>query len=188
MTKSKTTKILVVTLALVLVLAAMVTIAGVTSTAKAEEIGVDAESGEVITAPKEESKGNWFSENWKTIVEIITSIPVLGVIFAIIKVVGKIAKLKEALGSANTDNKAIKDAFNLMVDEVECFRKELEEIHKWSDILKNEVATSADKSSAVLAIFEKLINASDLPSETKQAMQAVINRATIEEDKGHDEA
>ena len=41
---------------------------------------------------------------------------------------------------------------------------------------------SAEKSAAVLAIFEKLIGASDLPSETKQSMQAVINKAVIKEE------
>ncbi len=185
--KVKTT-ILIASLILVLALLVTMATVGYMSTAKAEVASGEAESGEVSTAPEEESNGNWFSENWKAIVEIITSSGALAVIFAIIKLFGKIAKLRGDLGSTNTDNKAIKEAFNTMVDEVEGFRKELEEIHKWNAILKSEVATSGEKSSAVLAIFEKLIGASDLPSETKQAMQAVINKATIGEDKSNDEA
>ncbi len=184
-TKTKTT-ILIASLILILALGVTVATVGLMSTANAEVVSGEAESGEVDALP-EESKGNWFNENWKAIVEIITSSGALAVIFAIIKLFGKIAKLRGDLGSTNTDNKAIKEAFNTMVDEVEGFRKELEEIHKWNAILKSEVATSGEKSSAVLAIFEKLIGASDLPSETKQAMQAVINKATIGEDKSNDE-
>lgn len=185
-TKIKTT-ILLASLILILALCTAVATVGYMSTAKAEAVSGEAESGEVSEMPQE-SKGNWFSENWQAIVEIITSSGALAVIFAIIKLFSKIAKLRGDLGSTNTDNKAIKEAFNTMVDEVEGFRKELEEIHKWNEVLKSEVATSGEKSSAVLAIFEKLINASDLPGETKQAMQAVINKATIGEDKSNDEA
>ena len=181
------TKILALTLALVLVIGVMVVATGFT-TANADSVSGEPTGDEVITEPSEEADGNWFSQNWKAIVEIFTSSTALAVIFAIIKVFSKIGKLRNELGSTNTDNKAIKEAFNTMVDEVEGFRKELEEIHKWNAILKSEVATSGEKSSAVLSIFEKLISASDLPSETKQAMQAVINKATIEEGKSNDEA
>lgn len=184
-TNSKTT-ILIATLILFLSLVVMIAMIGCMSTAKAEVMSGEAESGEASIAP-EESKGNWFSENWKAIVEIITGGGAFAAVLAIIKVIGKIAKLKTELGNVSTDNKAFKEAFNDIMDEVEKSKEELKEIRKLSEVLKNEVATSAEKSAAVLAIFEKLINASDLPSEYKQSMQALINKAT-KEGKSDDEA
>ena len=189
MKKNKTT-ILTATLILILALCVMAATVGCMSKAKAEEIQIssgESESGEITAPAEEENEGNWLSENWQAIVEIITSSGALAVIFAIIKLFGKIAKLRGDLGSANTDSKAIKEAFNAMVDEVDSFKKELEEIHKRSETLTSEVVSSGEKSSAVLIIFEKLISASDLPNEIKQAMQAVINKASIGEDKSNDE-
>lgn len=183
MTKNKTT-LLVAIIALMVVLGIAAFTIGCMETARAEEVEVTA-SGEIVSGAEEEpseDKGNWFKENWQAIVEIITSSGALAVIFAIIKLFSKIGKLRGDLGSANIDNKAIKEAFNTMVDEVESLKDELKEIHNAELILKSEVAGSAEKSAAVLAIFEKLIGASDLPGETKQSMQAVINKAVIKEE------
>lgn len=189
MTKNKIT-ILVAIIVLMIALSVAVLTIGCMETAKAEEVEIT-QSGEIVSGAVDEepsqAKGNWFKENWQAIIEIVTGSTALAVIFAIIKVVGKIAKLRGDLGIANVDNKAIKEAFNTMVDEVESEKKELETIHKAIAVLKSEVAVSAEKSAAVLTIFEKLISASDLPSETKQAMQAVINKATIGEAQNNDE-
>lgn len=189
MTKNKTT-ILVAIMALIIAFSIAVLTIGCMETAKAEEVEI-AQSGEIVSGATDEepseNKSNWFTENWQAIVEIITSSGALAVIFAIIKLFGKIGKLRGDLGSANIDNKAIKEAFNTMVDEVESEKKELETIHKAIAAFRSEVAASAEKSAAVLIIFEKLISASDLPSEIKQAMQAVINKATIEEAQSNDE-
>lgn len=187
MTKNKTT-LLVAIIALLIVLGIAAFTIGCMETARAEEVEVTA-SGEIVSGTEKEpseDKGNWFKENWQAIVEIITSSGALAVIFAIIKLFSKISKLRGDLGSANVDNKAIKQAFNTMVDEVEGLKDELREVHNAELILKSEVATSAEKSAAVLTIFEKLIGASDLPSETKQSLQGVINKASIEEEKRND--
>lgn len=183
MTKKNKTTILVAIIALIVALSIAAFTIGCMETAKAEDAEIT-QSGEIVSGAEQpsEDKGNWFSENWKAVVEIITSSGALAVILAIIKLFSKIGKLRGDLGSANIDNKAIKEAFNTMVDEVESLKDELKEIHNAELILKSEVAGSAEKSAAVLAIFEKLIGASDLPSETKQSMQAVINKAVIKEE------
>lgn len=150
--------------------------------ANADEISGDIQASgdlETIDEDAEDSSGNWFTRNWKSIIEILTSTSALAVIFAIIKSIGKIAKLRAELGTTNTDNKALRKAFNEMVDEVAALKSELEKIHNSERMLTESVESSGGQSAAVLAILERLIGSSDLPSETKTALQGVINKATV---------
>ncbi len=134
-----------------------------------------------------ESDGNWFTDNWKTIVEIFTSGTALAVVLAIIKFIGKVGRLRKDLGVTNTDNIALKGAFNDMADELETQAKRSEELQAQNTMLLNKMEVIENKCSAVLTIFERLISSSDLPTETKVAYQGVINKADGAEDSTNDQ-
>lgn len=181
----KTAKIFaVVAIALLIALTAMLFMA-FGEEAKADEI----ESGDALEndVVETDESGNWFTRNWKSLVEILTGSAALAVVTAILKFFGKIAKLRNELKTTNTDNKDLKKAFNDMADEVEEQKNKLESVLKAIRELIENVAVSGDKSAAVLAILERLICSSDLPSETKTALQREINKADGAEVKGNDE-
>ena len=190
--KMKSTKILAIA-ATILVIALMTLF----FMALGDDVNADSvEGGEILpgedtaldeTVEPTEESGNWFRDNWKTIVEILTSGTTLAVVVAIIKFIGKIAKLRNDLGITNTDNKALKNAFNDMADELESLAKRLEDLHTQNTSLMNSVSDSGNKSAAVLSILERLISSSDLPTETKVALQGVINKADGAEDITNDE-
>ncbi len=57
----------------------------------------------------------------------------------------------------------------------------------WTLILLSKIETIENKSEATLIIFERLIFSSDLPTETKVALQGVINKADGAEDSTNDQ-
>ena len=190
--KMKSTKILAIVATILIIALMALLFMAFGDDAHADSV----ESGEItasedaaldVTIEPTEEGGNWFTENWKTIVEILTSGTTLAVVVAIIKFIGKIAKLRSDLGVTNTDNKAIKSAFNDMADELESLAKRLEDLRTQSASLVNSVSDSGNKSAAVLAILERLIASSDLPTETKTALQGVINKADGAEGSTNDE-
>lgn len=186
----KSTKILaIVATILVIALMALLFIAfGDDALADVENVETPGETVSIdeTTEPAEED-GNWFSENWKTIVEIFTSGTALAVVLAIIKFIGKVGRLRKDLGVTTTDNRALKGAFNDMADELETQAKRCEELQAQNTMLLNKMEVIENKCSAVLTIFERLISSSDLPTETKVAYQGVINKADGAEDIKDDE-
>lgn len=184
----KSTKVLaIVATILVIVLGALMFMA-FREDAYAEDEFIPAEDNVVIESEEPPADGgNWLAENWKTVVEILTSGTALAVVLAIIKFIGKVAKLRKDLGDTNTDNTAIKSAFNDMVDEIEDLKTKLKDVHTQCFEMWNSVADSGKKSSAVLNILERLISSSDLPAETKVALQGVINKADEKEKNADDE-
>lgn len=189
MTKiSKSTKVLaIVATILVIALGALMFMA-FREDAYAEDEFIPAEDNVVIESEEPTADGgNWLAENWKVLIEIFTGSAGVALVGTIIKVIGKISTLKKELGNTKTDNTAIKSAFNDMIDEIEDLKTKLKDVHTQCFEMWNSVADSGKKSSAVLNILERLISSSDLPVETKVALQGVINKADEKESNANDE-
>lgn len=183
----KSTKVLAIVATILVIAFSIMLFIAFREDAYAEDEFIPVEDNVVIEGEEPTADGNWFMDNWKTVVEILTSGTALAVVLAIIKFIGKVAKLRKALGDTNTDNKAIKSAFNDMVDEIEELKSKLKDVHTQCLEMLNSVADSGKKSAAVLIILERLINSSDLPAETKVALQGVINKADEKEKNANDE-
>ena len=184
----KSTKVLAIVATILVIAFSIMLVMAFGEDAYAEEELISTEDNVVIeTEDPTADGGNWLSENWKTIVEIFTSGTALAVVLAIIKFIGKVAKLRKDLGDTNTDNKAIKSAFNDMADEIEAQTKRCKELEAQNRLLLNKIEVIENKCSATLTIFERLISSSDLPAETKVALQGVINKADEKENNANDE-
>lgn len=154
------------------------------------DASADVDSGDapdVMSEATEEAEGNWFVENWKTVVEILTSSTAMAVIIAILKALASNSRLGKKIEITNTDNSGLKTAFNSMADEIETQSDQLKEFRKLITTILNAIETNTNKTSAMLDILGNLINSSDLPTEVKIAYQGLINKANGAEGSANDE-
>lgn len=183
----KSTKVLAIVAAILVIAFSIMLVMAFGEDAYAEDEFIPTEDNVVIeTEEPTADDGNWLAENWKILIEIFTGSAGLALVGTIIKVIGKISTLRKDLGNTKTDNTAIKNAFNDMVDEIEDLKTKLKDVHTQCFEMWNSVADSGKKSSAVLTILERLISSSDLPAETKVALQGVINKADEKENNAND--